>query len=416
MPESGLTVFLVGGAVRDQLLDRPVKDRDWVVVGATPDQMINAGYRPVGKDFPVFLHPDTHEEYALARTERKSGRGYSGFVVHADPDVTLEDDLLRRDLTINAIAMDAGGDLVDPYGGLDDIRDRLLRHVSEAFVEDPLRVLRVARFAARYHHLGFTVADETLDLMRRCVDAGEMEHLVAERVFQELCGALSEQDPQVFVQVLRACGALARLLPEVDVLYGIDQDAKWHPEIDTGIHIEMVLKQSATMDLPLAARFAALLHDLGKGLTDNADLPHHPGHEASGVPLVKAVCQRLKAPRKMQQLSEHVTAHHLSVHTAFELTAEQVLQLIQATDAQRKPEQFEQFLLACEADSRGRPVFENRDYPQRTYLSEAAEAVRQCDLSEALALKDNHQAMLEAMTTLRVTAIERVLDRWHLDS
>ncbi len=407
-----MKTYLVGGAIRDERLGRPVKDRDWVVVGATPEQMIAAGFKPVGKDFPVFLHPETHEEYALARTERKSGRGYHGFVFNTDVDVTLEQDLARRDLTINAIARDADGQYIDPFGGLDDLEQGILRHVSGAFAEDPLRVLRVARFAARYHHIGFSVADETLALMSHCVEAGELDHLVAERVWQEIDAALNENDPQLFLQVLRACGALETILPEVDCLYGIPQPAEWHPEIDTGIHIEMVLKQAAMMALDSPARFAALVHDLGKGITPAEKLPSHPGHEAAGVPLVRDVCERLKVPRKHQQLAEAVTRHHLKVHTAFELKAGTVLKLLLATNAIRNAEFFEQFLLACEADSRGRPTFEDRDYSQRDYLLAAAAAVRECDLSPALDRDQDKQQMVQQIQALRINAIRPVRAHW----
>jgi tRNA nucleotidyltransferase (CCA-adding enzyme) len=359
-----MNIYLVGGAVRDELLGREPVERDWVVVGATPEQLVRQGYRPVGRDFPVFLHPDTGEEYALARTERKTGPGYRGFTVHAAPDVTLEDDLRRRDLTINAMARAADGTLVDPYGGRSDLEARLLRHVSPAFVEDPVRVLRVARFAARFADTGFSVAAETMDLMRRMVADGETDALVPERVWQELRTALGERCPQVFVDVLRACGALARVLPEVDRLFGVPQPARWHPEIDTGKHTLMVLQQAAALSGETRVRFAALTHDIGKGVTPVEQLPAHHGHEARGAVMIETLVKRLRIPNDHRDLAVLVARHHCQAHRVAELRPATALKLLERLDAFRRPERFEEFLLACEADMRGRTGFEARPYPQ----------------------------------------------------
>jgi tRNA nucleotidyltransferase (CCA-adding enzyme) len=364
-----MEIYLVGGAVRDQLLGRPVVDRDWVVVGATPEEMLAAGYRAVGKDFPVFLHGDSKEEYALARTERKTGRGYHGFAFHADPTVTVEADLERRDLTINAIARHDDGTLVDPFGGVADIEARLLRHVSAAFVEDPVRLLRVARFAARYAPLGFTVADDTLALMRRMVENGEVDHLVPERVWAETRKALAEPMPEVFVRVLRESGALRVLFPEVDALYGVPQRAEFHPEVDTGIHIEMVLQAAAALapgDALVA--YCALTHDLGKALTPADVLPRHIMHEQRGIEPVREMSARLKVPSDYAFMAEMVCKCHLNAHQAFELKASTVLRMLEALGALRRPERLETFLLACTADKRGRLGFEDAPYPQADYL------------------------------------------------
>ncbi len=371
----GMHIYLVGGAVRDKLLQRPVTDHDYVVVGTTPDELLALGYRPVGKDFPVFLHPATGEEYALARTERKTGRGYHGFVFQADASVTLEQDLARRDLTINAIAEDEHGTLTDPYHGVRDIEARMLRHVSPAFVEDPVRVLRVARFAARFAPLGFTIADETMALMRQMVNDGEVDHLVPERVWAETRKALGEAQPSAFIRVLRECGALAVLFPEVDALYGVPQRAEFHPEIDTGIHLEMVLDAAARIapgnDL---VGFCALTHDLGKALTPLDELPRHLGHEHRGVAPLRALAERLKVPSEYAALAEQVCREHLNAHRAFELKPATVLKLLTALDALRRPERLDVFLAACEADKRGRLGQENSDYPQAAYLREARAA------------------------------------------
>lgn len=370
--------FLVGGAVRDTLLGLHVHDRDHVVVGSSVDEMLAQGFRPVGKDFPVFLHPETHEEHALARTERKSGVGYKGFVVHADSSVTLEEDLGRRDLTINAMAMDADGAVIDPHGGRSDLAQGILRHVSAvAFVEDPVRVLRLARFAARY--AGFRVADDTLDLVRQMVDAGELQHLVAERVWQELSKGLMESRPERMIEVLRTTGALKVLLPELDALWGIPQPIKHHPELDTGVHVLMVLQQAVRQNAPLEVRFAALLHDLGKGLTPEDLLPAHHGHEEDGVPLVEAVCERLKVPKPCRDLAVMVCREHLRVHRSEELRHSSIVALCERTDAFRRPDRFEQMLLACECDARGRLGLEDRAYPQRPYLTEAWRLIRAVD-------------------------------------
>jgi tRNA nucleotidyltransferase (CCA-adding enzyme) len=354
-----MQIYKVGGAVRDRLLGREVVDHDYVVVGATVEEMLSAGYTPVGKDFPVFLHPQTHEEYALARTERKIARGYHGFEFYADSDVTLEDDLIRRDLTINAIAEDEQGKLYDPYRGIDDLNNRILRHVSPAFAEDPLRVLRVARFAARYADYGFTIADETMAMMQCLVDNDEIDALVPERVWQEVEKALADVNPWIFFQTLRQCGALARLFPELEQLFGVPQSKQWHPEVDTGIHTMMVLEQAARLSPEPVVRFAALVHDLGKGITPEEQWPRHIEHEVRGVPLVEAVCQRLKVPRQFSALAVLVTEFHLNYHRIEELRASTVVDLLSRLDAFRRPERFEQFLLACEADSRGRPGYED---------------------------------------------------------
>ncbi len=372
----GLRVYRVGGAVRDRLLGLPVEDRDWVVVGATPAEMRARGFREVGRDFPVFLHPETGEEYALARTERKVGRGYRGFEIHAAPDVTLEDDLRRRDLTINAMAETPAGELVDPYGGRRDLEARLLRHVSPAFAEDPLRILRVARFAARFAPLGFRVADETLALMRRMVETGEVDALVPERVWKETARALGEARPGAYIEVLRECGALARLFPEIDRLFGVPQPAAHHPEIDTGRHILMALAQACRLSGDPRVRFAVLVHDLGKGTTPREEWPHHRGHEARGVRLLDALCERLRVPRAYRELGRAVTRYHCLCHQLPGLRPATVLKMLEGVDALRRPARLDPFLLACEADARGRLGFESRDYPQADILRRALAAAR----------------------------------------
>ncbi|MDO6747470.1 multifunctional CCA addition/repair protein [Gilvimarinus sp. 1_MG-2023] len=363
-----MQTFLVGGAVRDQLLGYPYSEQDWVVVGATPEAMQQLGFTPVGKDFPVFLHPESKEEYALARTERKSGQGYTGFQFHCAPDISLEQDLIRRDLTINAIAKSESGELIDPYGGAQDIQQKVLRHVSAAFTEDPVRILRVARFAARYHHLGFTVASETQALMREMVEQGEADHLVAERVWKEMSRALEEKNPEVFIQTLKDCGALAKVLPELDALFGVPQPAQHHPEIDTGIHSLMVLQQASLLSDSSIVRFAALMHDLGKGVTPQDQWPRHHGHEKSGLSLIKALCRRLAVPNEHRDLALLVCEFHTHVHRALELKAATVNKLFKRLDVLRRPERIEPFLLACTADSRGRTGFETRPYPQADFL------------------------------------------------
>ncbi len=380
--------YLVGGAVRDALLGLPVKERDWVVVGATPEEMTAAGYKPVGKDFPVFLHPQTKEEHALARTERKSGRGYHGFTFYTGADVTLEDDLVRRDLTVNAIAQAEDGALMDPHGGRRDLDTRLLRHVSPAFAEDPVRVLRVARFHTRFAPLGFRVADETLALMREMVANGEVDHLVSERVWQEMARALMFEKPSTFFQTLRDCGALARILPEVDALFGVPQRADYHPEVDSGIHTLMCVDAAARAKAPLPVRVSALLHDLGKALTPKSEWPGHRMHEQRGVPLVEKVCERLRLPAECRELALVHTREHLRVHLARELRPETLLELLDKLGAFRQGPRFAQVLLACECDAHGRTGFENSDYPQTDYLREAARiaaAVQAADvMSEGL--------------------------------
>lgn len=371
MPHNArMKTFLVGGAVRDRLLGLPVTDRDYVVVGATPDAMLRAGFKPVGKDFPVFLHPQTQEEYALARTERKTGRGYHGFAFDTDPSVTLEDDLRRRDLTINAIAQDDDGALIDPFAGAADLRAGILRHVSAAFAEDPVRILRVARFAARYAERGFRIAAATQELMRVMVRDGEVDHLVPERVWAETRKALAERAPSAFVRALRDCGALARILSEVDALYGVPQRAEFHPEIDTGVHVEMVLDMAARIAPGDALiGFCALTHDLGKALTPAAELPSHRRHEQRGVVPLQALAARLKVPAEYATLAELVCRLHLLAHTAFELRPKTVLELFEKLDAFRQPKRLPQFLLACAADKRGRMGMADSDYPQARYLT-----------------------------------------------
>lgn len=377
-----MEIFLVGGAVRDEQLGLPVKERDWCVVGATPEEMTALGYRRVGKDFPVFLHPDSGEEYALARTERKTGPGYHGFEFRTSPDVTIEEDLARRDLTINAMARDADGVLIDPHCGVGDIESGTLRHVSDAFVEDPVRILRVAKFAARFHGRGFRVADETMALMSRIVAAGEADALVADRVWKETVDGLSGPDPQVYFTVLRDCGALRVVFPEIDAMFGVPQPAKWHPEIDCGVHTMMVVQQSARLSDDVAVRFAALVHDLGKATTAEDKLPSHPGHEHRSVKLVRRMCERLPVPAAMRDLALLVAEFHGHVHRAFELRAATVLKVLERVDAFRRPERLEKFLLACEADSRGRTGYEDRHYGQAAFFRGAyrsASAVEPAD-------------------------------------
>ena len=401
-----MQTYLVGGAVRDKLLGRAAGDRDHVVVGASPERMLALGYRPVGRDFPVFLHPETGEEHALARTERKSGRGYHGFVVQADASVTLEQDLERRDLTINAIAEDADGTLIDPWGGVRDLEARLLRHVAPAFVEDPVRLLRVARFAARFAPLGFRVADETMALLRHMVDAGEVDHLVPERVWAETRKALAEPRPSAFLQVLRACGALRVLFPEVDALYGVPQRAEFHPEIDTGAHMEMVLDAAAAIapgdDL---VGFCALGHDLGKALTPADELPRHVMHEQRGVAPLRVLAARLKVPAEHAALAELVCREHLNAHRALELKPATVLKLLVALDALRRPERLETFLAACLADKRGRLGHGHDDYPEADYLRRARAAAAAVTAAPFLAQGLQGPAVGAAMERARVHAI-----------
>jgi tRNA nucleotidyltransferase (CCA-adding enzyme) len=378
-----MKTYQVGGAVRDRLLGVAHGDRDWVVVGATADAMLAAGFTPVGRDFPVFLHPTTREEHALARTERKSAPGYRGFVVHADPSVTLEDDLRRRDLTINAIAEDADGRLIDPFGGARDLRECVLRHVSDAFAEDPVRILRLARFAARWPH--FSVADETLALCRRMVQAGEADALVPERVWQELARGLMEARPGRMLEVLRACGALARVLPEVDRLWGVPQPPAHHPEIDSGVHLGLVLDQAAASGAPLPVRWACLVHDLGKGTTPPSEWPRHIAHEARSVELAEQVAERLRVPTECRELGEIVAREHGNIHRSVALDAAATLRLLERCDALRRPERFELALWACECDARGRTGREHEVYPPRERLAAALRAVLTVDAAAAAA-------------------------------
>ncbi|WP_122699656.1 multifunctional CCA addition/repair protein [Pseudomonas viridiflava] len=401
-----MQVYKVGGAVRDRLLGLPVTDIDRVVVGATTEEMLAKGYRPVGADFPVFLHPKTGEEYALARTERKSGRGYGGFTFYASPEVTLEEDLIRRDLTINAMAEDDQLNLTDPYHGQRDLEARILRHVSPAFAEDPLRVLRVARFAARYAGLGFTVADETMDLMRQLSESGELQALTAERSWKEISRALMEDHPQVFIQVLRDCGALKDLLPEVDALFGVPQPETHHPEIDTGLHTLSVLEQSALHKQPLTVRWACLLHDLGKGLTPEDEWPRHIAHEHTGLKLIKAVNERFKVPKDCQELALLVGQYHTHGHRALELKASTLLELLQSFDIYRRPQRFEEFIAACEMDARGRKGLEQRSYPQADYLRGAAKAARAVAVQPLLEKGFKGPELGEALKRERLKALK----------
>ncbi len=405
--------YVVGGAVRDALLGFPVKDRDYVVVGATPDQMRAQGFLPVGKDFPVFLHPDTHEEYALARTERKTAPGYTGFSFHASPDVTLEQDLLRRDLTINAIAQDIDGSLIDPYGGRADLDARVFRHVSAAFAEDPVRILRVARFAARFTE--FSVAEETLSLMRQMVASGEVDALVPERVWQELSRGLMEAKPSRMFMVLRDAGALARILPEIVALDGVPQPAQHHPEIDTLVHVMMVIDTAARQSASLAVRFAALVHDLGKGTTSTEQWPQHIAHEARSVTLVEALCERLKIPGEVRDLAVMTAREHGNVGRALEMRADTLVKMLERCDAFRKPARFMDLLLASECDARGRTGFEERPFPQRAFLQTVLAAAQSIAAGEiAAAVSAAHpdkpaDAIAQAIRAARVAAVAAVM-------
>jgi len=403
-----METYLVGGSVRDHLLGLPIKDRDWVVVGASPEEMINHGYRSVGKDFPVFLHPDTNEEYALARTERKTAPGYKGFAVHAAPDVTLEQDLVRRDLTINAIAQDSNGKLIDPYNGQQDLKNKTLRHVSSAFTEDPVRVLRIARFAARFN---FTIADETKTLIQQMIDAKELEHLVPERVWQELAKALQTKQPSIFFTSLREAGALKALFPEVDRLFGVPQVPKWHPEVDTGIHVMMVIDQAARLSNDIAVIFAALCHDLGKGTTPQDILPQHIGHEERSIKLTEQLCQRIRAPKDIHTLAVKVAEYHTHMHLLMELKPKTILKVITALDAFRKPRQFEQYCLASEADFRGRPGYENADMPNVGIFKQCYEASKAVDVKAIVSQGIEGKAISEALNKQRIHAIDQVMKK-----
>ncbi len=405
-----MKVYEVGGCVRDALLGRPVHDRDWVVVGATPQAMLDAGYRPVGKDFPVFLHPRTHEEYALARTERKTAPGYHGFAFHAAPDVTLEEDLARRDLTINAMARDADGQIVDPFNGQRDLAARVLRHVGPAFAEDPVRILRLARFAARF--ADFTVADETYALMRQMVQAGEVDALVPERVWQELSRGLMETRPARMIEVLRDCGALARILPELDALWGVPQRADYHPEVDTGVHMLMVIDMAAAIAAPLPARWAALLHDLGKGTTPAQVLPQHIGHEMRSVDLARQVCERLRVPADSRDAALLAAREHGNIHRCLEVDAAALMRLLERCDALRRPTLLDHVLDACEADHRGRAGLQDRPYPQRARLRRALAAAQAVDAGAVvarLAGEKNGERIAQAVHQARVVAVRAAL-------
>lgn len=405
-----MDTYLVGGAVRDELLGLTPRERDWVVVGSTPEAMQARGFRPVGKDFPVFLHPQSNEEYALARTERKSGRGYKGFQVYADPDVTLEQDLERRDLTINAIAKDSAGQLIDPFNGRTDIESRQLRHVSPAFVEDPVRILRVARFAARFRHLGFAVASDTMLLMQTMVAAGEAGDLVAERVWQETEKALATDNPEVYFSVLHECGALEVVFPEIERLFGVPQPQRWHPEIDTGIHTLMVLAQAAQLSDSTAVRFAALTHDLGKGITPPEHWPSHRGHEELSVALVLGLSERLRVPNEHRDLAVQVARYHGHSHRAAELRPKTILKVLEGVDAFRRPKRFEQFLLACEADARGRAGLENRDYPQSDLLRAAFAAAAAVEAAKLGLEGLDGEQIRERIRKARIAAIRAALN------
>jgi tRNA nucleotidyltransferase (CCA-adding enzyme) len=405
-----MRVYEVGGAVRDALLGLPVEERDWVVVGASAEELEAKGYRRVGKDFPVFLHPVTGEEYALARTERKTGRGYTAFAFDAAPTVTLEDDLRRRDLTINAIARAENGEIVDPWSGRADLEARVLRHVSPAFNEDPLRVLRVARFAARFAPLGFTIAAETVELMKEIVAAGEMEALRPERVWQETVKALATDRPDVYVETLRTCGALERIFPEVSALWGVPQSEQWHPEIDTGVHTLMALRMAAKLSHSETVRFAVLVHDLGKATTPKELLPRHHGHEQRSEELLERLCGRFPVPNRFRDLARLVALHHGIVHKAAELKAQTVLRLITAADGLRQPERFDEMLLACEADARGRKGLEDRSYPQADRLRTALRAAKNVDAAKVKAERGlDGEALGKALHDARLAAIKAAL-------
>lgn len=408
-----MKVYLVGGAVRDQLLGLPVKDRDWIVIGAVPATLLSLGYQQVGKDFPVFLNPKTKEEYALARTERKAGAGYTGFICDFSPTITLEQDLIRRDLTINAMAQSEDGEIIDPYGGKQDLENRILRHISPAFSEDPLRVLRVARFAARYHSLGFKIASETLALMAELAQSGELQHLTAERVWLETEKALNEKNPEIYFETLHKTGALSVLFPEIDALYGVPNPVKHHPEVDSFIHTMLVLEQAVnlTKNNPIlnksAVRFAAICHDLGKALTPQNILPHHYGHEQAGIKPTRSLCKRLKVPSYFQELAELTCEFHTHIHKAFELRAETVITLFNRFDVWRKPQRFQEFLQVCLADTRGRTGFEKKDYPQINYINQLLQAANEVDVQQVIADGFEKQEIRNELTKRRILAVKQ---------
>jgi tRNA nucleotidyltransferase (CCA-adding enzyme) len=407
-----IKTYLVGGAVRDELLNRPIADRDWVVIGATPEILISKGYKQIGNDFPCFLHPQTKEEYALARTEKKSGKGHTSFVCDFSPEITLEEDLSRRDLTINAIAKTTDGNYVDPYDGRADLKNRVLRHVSSAFAEDPLRVLRVARFAARYATIGFTVHPDTLSLMTQLVDEDELAELTPERVWKEMSRALTEPRPSEFFKVLRACGALKVLLPEIDCLFGIPQPAQHHPEIDTGDHVMMVVDiAKQAFDTPVVT-WAALMHDLGKGLTPKEEWPKHIRHEVKGISLVESVCERYKVPRDFRTLAVLASEHHLRCHKLLEMRPRSILRLLEALDAFRRPERVKFFAQTCEADAKGRLGFEDKDYPQSSFLMKCAEVANNIDIKPLLTEGYKGLALAEQIRHLRLDHIKRHMTQY----
>lgn len=408
-----MKIYLVGGAVRDQLLGLPVKDRDWVVVGAEPATLLNLGYQQIGKDFPVFLNPKTKEEYALARTERKAGLGYTGFVCDFSPKITLEQDLIRRDLTINAMAQSENGEIIDPYGGKQDLDNRLLRHISSAFAEDPLRVLRVARFAARYHSLGFTIAPDTVSLMQELAESGELQHLTVERVWLETEKVLKEKNPEVYFETLREIGALKVLFPELDALYGVPNPIKHHPEVDSFVHTMLVLKQAVKFTEnnnelnKSAVRFAAICHDLGKALTSKDILPHHYGHEQAGIKPMRSLSKRLKVPSYYQELAELTCEFHSHIHKALELRPETVIKLFNHFDVWRKPQRFQEFLLVCLADTRGRTGFENKAYPQIDYINQLLQAANAVDVQDVIADGFEKQGIRDELTKRRTSAVQQ---------
>jgi len=407
-----MEIYLVGGAVRDKLLNLPVTERDWVVLGETPESLLKLGFRPVGKDFPVFLHPETQEEYALARTERKTAHGYKGFSVYSAPDVTLEEDLIRRDLTINAMAIASDGRVIDPYNGQRDLEQRVFRHVSPAFAEDPVRILRVARFAARYSTLGFTLAAETRELMQTMVEAGEVDYLVSERVWAELLKALGEKSPPAFFTTLKACGALAKIFPELDNLFGVPQPAQYHPEIDTGLHSLMCLEQAAFLSTSPEVRFAALVHDLGKALSPKENWPHHYGHETLGLPILEAMCGRLRIPNAFKALAQQVMQYHTHCHKAAELRSSTLTDTLATLGAFKPTNTLEKFLLACEADARGRTGFENRPYPQADLFRLAANAAVSIDISDIVNGALQGAKIGEAIRQLRIQAVTEAIQAY----
>ena len=407
-----MEIYLVGGAVRDKLLGLPVIEKDWVVIGETPESMVKQGFRPVGKDFPVFLHPQSHDEYALARTERKTAPGYKGFTVHASPEISLEQDLIRRDLTINAIAMTPQGQLIDPYGGQQDINNRIFRHISPAFAEDPVRILRVARFAARYGHLGFTLAEETRELMQAMVVAGEVDYLVPERVWAELFKALKEQTPSAFFYTLKNCTALEKIFPEIGCLFGVPQPEKYHPEIDTGLHSMLCLEQAAQLSTSTEVRFAALVHDLGKGITPKENWPHHYGHEKIGLPILEKLCARLRVPNKFKALAMHVMQYHTHCHKAFELRASTLTDALAVLGAFKVNNTLSEFLLACEADAKGRTGLEHTPYPQAEMIKRAAKSAASIDTSAILNSELQGTQIGTAIRRLRIKAVAEVINTY----